>query len=59
MQNFKMATKNGEKETVDDSADTLGGKFCQNCSISHHFQDKSVFAFYAEIQDGWQNWQGK
>ena len=40
------------------SADTLAGyKFHQNRSISNRFQDKCVFAFYAEIQDGRQKWQ--
>ena len=42
-----------------DSADKYHGgrKFHRNCSISHHFGDKCVFAFYAEIQDGRQKWQ--
>ena len=35
----------------------MGKKFHQNRSISHHFQDKCIFAFYAEIQDGHQKWQ--
>ena len=30
----------------------VGQKFCQNRSISHRYQDKCVFVFYAEIQDG-------
>ena len=34
-----------------------GQKFLQNRSISHRFQDKCVFAFYAKIQDGHQKWQ--
>ena len=29
-------------------------KFRRNRSISHRYQDKCVFAFYAEIQDGCQ-----
>ena len=29
-----------------------GQTFRQNRSISHHFQGKSIFAFYAEIQAG-------
>ena len=32
-------------------------KFCQNGCISHHFRDKCVFAFYAEIQYGRQIWR--
>ena len=35
----------------------VGQKFCQNRSISHCFQDKCAFAFYAEIQDGRQKRQ--
>ena len=31
--------------------------FRQSRSSSLHFQDKRVFAFYAEIQDGRQKWQ--
>ena len=33
----------------------VGPKFCRNHSISHRFQDKCIFVFYAEIQDGCQN----
>ena len=33
-----------------------GQKFCRNRSISLHFRDKHVFAFYTEIQDGRQKW---
>ena len=32
-------------------------KFCRNRSILLRFQDKHVFAFNAEIQDGRQKWQ--
>ena len=32
-------------------------KFRRNRSISHHFRDKFAFAFYAEIQDGYQKWR--
>ena len=35
----------------------MGQKFCGNRSISLHFQDKQVFVFNAEIQDGCQKWQ--
>ena len=35
----------------------VGPKICRNCSISHLYQDKCVFAFYAEIQDGRQKWR--
>ena len=34
----------------------MGQKICRYLSISHHFQDTGVFAFYAEIQDGHQKW---
>ena len=34
-----------------------GQKFHRNCSIAHHFRDKCVFVFYAEIQDGHKKWQ--
>ena len=30
-----------------------------NHSISHRFQDKCIFVFYAEIQDGCKKWQEK
>ena len=36
-----------------------GPKFRPNLSISHHFQDKCVFVFYTEIQDGSQKLVGK
>ena len=51
-----MVAKTGGK--MIDSADTLEGqKFLRNRSISHRFQDKYVYVFYAEIQDGWQKWR--
>ena len=58
-QKFKMAVKNGGKMILRKVASRLcryptHQKFCQNCSISLRFQDKRVFAFYAEIQDGHQ-----
>ena len=31
--------------------------FTQKFKISHRFRDKSVFAFYTEIQDGRQKWR--
>ena len=34
-----------------------GQKFRGNRSISLHFRDKRVFAFYVEIQDGHQKWR--
>ena len=34
-------------------------KFCRNRSISHCFQDKCIFAFYAEFQDGHRKWREK
>ena len=32
----------------------VGQKFRRNHCILHHFQDKCIFAFYTEIQDGHQ-----
>ena len=61
--NSRWPPKNGGKVIfLQNVASTLcrlsaGPKFCQNGSISHHFQDKCVFALYAEIQDGCQKWQ--
>ena len=59
---FKMAAKMAGKLLLGNCASRLcrysaGQKFRRNCSISHHFQDKCVFVFYAEIQDGHQKWQ--
>ena len=34
---------------------TGGKKFQQNRTILHHFRDKCVFAFYAEIHDAYKN----
>ena len=34
-----------------------GQKFHRNRSISLHFEDKCTFVFFAEIQDGRQNWR--
>ena len=36
----------------------VGQKFCRNRSSLLSFQDKYVFAFYTEIQDGRQKWLG-
>ena len=38
-----------------DSADILQLKNFTKIAISHRFQDKCTFAFYAEVQDGRQN----
>ena len=59
---FKMAAKNGRKQFLEKkspvySADTLEVKHFVKITISHRFQDKCIFAFYAEIQDGRQKWQ--
>ena len=35
----------------------MGQKFRHNHSISHCSQDKCIFLFYAEIQDGRQKWR--
>ena len=56
-QKFKMAAKNGGKTIFGKSLEytlqvTWGSKICRNCFISHRFQDKCVFVFYIEIQDG-------
>ena len=63
-QKFKMAPKSGRKTIFLKIASRLwrypvGQKFRQNCSISLRFQDKQVFVFNAEIQDGCQKWQEK
>ena len=53
----KMGVNDFCEEPPIDSADTLVGlKFCQNSSMSYRLQDKCVFTFYAEIQDGCQKW---
>ena len=63
MQKFKMDAKSGGKtifckKSPVDSADILRIKnFRRNHSISLRYQDKRVFAFNAEIQDGRQKWQ--
>ena len=36
----------------------MGQKFCRNHSSLLSFQDKYVFVFCTEIQDGRQNWLG-
>ena len=57
-QKFKMVAKSGgenhfRENLPVDSTDTLHGqKFRQNSSSLFRFQDKHVFVFYAEIQDG-------
>ena len=35
----------------------MAQKFRQNRSSSHCFQNKRIFTFYAEIQDGRQKWR--
>ena len=58
-QKFKMASK---RKTIFQKIATrlcrypTGQKFCQNRCISLCFQDKWVFVFDAEIQDGCQKW---
>ena len=64
MQKFKMATKVGEKQFLEKVAGRLckypvGQKCHRNRSITLRFQDKWIFAFYAEIQDGRQKWREK
>ena len=61
-QKLKMASKSGRKTIFRKIASRpcrypVGQKFRQNCSISLRFQDKRVFVFNAEIQDGCQKWQ--
>ena len=56
-----MAFKSGRKTIFQKIASRLciypaGQKFCRNPSISLYFQDKRVFVFNAEIQDGRQKW---
>ena len=46
------------KKSPADSVDNPGSqKFRRNRSILHRFRDKCAFAFYAEIQDGYQKWR--
>ena len=54
---FKMASQNCEKAFFCEVASThcrypVGQKFRRIHSISHHFRDKHIFAFNAEIQNG-------
>ena len=61
-QKFKIAFKSGRKTIFWKIASRLcrypsGQKFRQNRSISLCFQDKQVFVFNTEIQDGRQKWQ--
>ena len=61
-QKFKMAAINGGKAILCNVATTLcrypvGQNFHRNRSISHRFQDKCIFVFYAKIQDGCQKWR--
>ena len=61
-QKFKTAAKSGRKTIFWKIASRLcrypvGQTFCRNRSISLRFQDKQVFVFNAEIQDGCQKWQ--
>ena len=55
MQKYKMAAKSCQKAIFckKSPVEPAGPKFRRNRSILHHFQDKCVFAFYIEIQDGW------
>ena len=45
------------KNVSDDRLLPVHQKFRRNRSISHCFQDKDVFAFYAQIHDGCQKWR--
>ena len=63
-QKFKMASKRGRKTIFRKIAGRLcryptSQKFCRNHGISlrFQFQDKWVFVFNAEIQDGCQKWR--
>ena len=56
-QKFKMASKSNRKIASRLCRYPAGKKFHQNCSISLRFQDKHVFVFNVEIQDGCQKWQ--
>ena len=54
-----MAAKSGGKLIFEECCQKthVGQKFRQNRCISLRFQDKFVFAFNAEIQDGRQKWR--
>ena len=61
-QKFKMASKSGRKTIFRKIASRLcryavGQKFRRNPSISLRFQNKQVFVFNTEIQDGHQKWR--
>ena len=62
-QKYKIAAKIGRKTIFLEKSpvhclNIHGGQtFCQNRSILHCFQDKCVFMFYADIQDGLQKWR--
>ena len=61
-QKFKMPAKNGGKWFWVKLASRLsrydgGQKFYQNHSFLHSFQNRCVFWFYAEIQDGHKKWR--
>ena len=62
MQIFKMAAKMAGKRFLGKPASRISKypmskKICQNRSISHRFQDKYVFVFYTQIQDGCKKWR--
>ena len=61
-QKFKMASKSSRKTIFQKIASRLcrypaDQKFHRNHSISLRFQDKRVFVFNTEIQDGRQKWR--
>ena len=47
-----MAGKLFLEKVADDSGYLVYQKYRRNCSISHHFRDKCIFAFFTDIQDG-------
>ena len=60
-QKFKMAAKSGGKTNFVKIFSRpcrypVGQKLRRNRSISLHFQDKRIFVFNTEIQDGCQKW---
>ena len=57
-QKFKMAGKRFWERSLIDSAGTLWVKSFIEIALSPlHFQNKRIFAFYPEIQDGHQKWR--
>ena len=51
-QKLRLAANSGQKVASRPCIYPVGQIFCQNCSLLLRFQDKCIFAVYAEIHDG-------